>query len=275
MSTYLLKRLCLRRYQLVQPHEPHFVKLPDEVDQNFLIDLCNKIADGIDAAKEDKSFLQSYLTGAAGASEKWYSLLGDYTPLGYVYDAQGAIGQFAGDVAGKLIGRDDLNLGDKASTILDPRKASAAVNKGVNWIFDELPNYIRTTIIPQIPSAVAMYSRFMKYVIAFFGLLEDFMTGNLEKAVDATPDNVVQFPQVVDTDLVDVQAMVAEMRARRYLLEDVLSDEDLESEIQADDEELKKEYSGAGAVAGYTGPLAGSKKSLDRQRKLMQKLYNL
>ena len=99
------------------------------------------------------------------------------------------------------------------------------------------------------------------------------MTGNLEKAVDGVPDNVVQLPQVADPELVDVQAMVAEMRSRRFILEDVLSAE--EAEIEEDDEDLKKEFSGAGSVAGYTGPLAGSTESLDRQRKLMQKLYNL
>ena len=90
--------------------------------QNFLIDLCNKIADGVETANENGT-ITSAIKGASGAAKGWYDMLGEKTPLGKGYDLQGAIGQFAGDHVGKIIGREDWNLGDKASTMMDPSKA--------------------------------------------------------------------------------------------------------------------------------------------------------
>jgi hypothetical protein len=82
-----------------------------------------------------------------------------------------------------------------------------------------------------------------------------------------------------DDDLVleEVEYMIGEIASKMQTLAELVLDEDeetaMQDEISDDDEELKKEFSVSGGIAGYTGPLAGSKKNLAQQRKLMQKMY--
>ena len=106
------------------------------------------------------------------------------------------------------------------------------------------------------------------------------MSGKLEKYAGGAklplPDNVIQLPQLpgpspIEDELVAAQALVAELKSRRFMLEDLLSpvNNDKEAEIEDDDkalgksetdEEMKREFSGAGAAGGYTLPVGYERK---------------
>lgn len=145
---------------------------------SFLIETCNKIADAVeeygggtlgDTAKSGMSMAQSY-----------YDFLGD-TPVGYVYDAGGAIGKKAGE----LIGGKDSALAKAGEAAFDPRKKVKMGTEALDSLITEFPKYIRSELIPEIPEAVATYAKFMKYVVSFLHLLELVTTGKLEKVASA------------------------------------------------------------------------------------------
>lgn len=167
----------------------------------FLTDVCTKIADGVEG--HGGGLVGSVLRGANTASQHYFDFLGDYTPLGYVYDAGGTIGKKAGE----MIGGEDSVAAKYGEAIFDPRAKAKYGRESIDALLEKFPVYIRDELIPQIPEAVKTYSQFMKYVISFLHLLELVRTGKLE--VIASAENYEQYLPTGDETQ---QAMVAEIR---------------------------------------------------------------
>jgi len=167
----------------------------------FLTDVCTKIADGVEG--HGGGLVGNVLRGANTTSQYYFDFLGDYTPLGYVYDAGGSIGKKAGE----LIGGEDSFAAKAGESIFDPRAKAKYGRENIDALLEKFPVYIRDELIPQIPEAVKTYSQFMKYVISFLHLLELVRTGKLE--VIASAENYEQYLPTGDEDQ---QALVAEIR---------------------------------------------------------------
>ena len=107
----------------------------------------------------------------------------------------------------------DVFMGDESATgkasraFFDPVYRMDSAKELFEKTVNELPTYIRTDIIPMIPETVDMYAKFMKYMIAFLGLLESTMDGSLETDIR----NYNNQPTLPDMQISDTQ-LVAEVR---------------------------------------------------------------
>ena len=107
--------------------------------------------------------------------------------------------------------------------------------------------------------------------ITYRGYTQSLITSPLMDAMQTEAE--LEEKITAENELVAAQALVAELKSRQFILEDLLAGEDeVEDEVEDDDEalgadeEMKREFSGAGAAGGYTLPLAGNKKNLDNMR---------
>lgn len=171
----------------------------DEVKlESFLIDICNQVADGIEGMK-------------GGNVETAISMMGKGTELGSKMfpgmQAQNKmLGVGAQSVADVFMG-DESVTGKASRAFFDPVYRMDSAKELFEKTVNELPVYIRTEIIPMIPETVDMYAKFMKYMIAFLGLLESTMDGSLETDIR----NYNNQPTLPDMQISDTQ-LVAEVR---------------------------------------------------------------
>jgi hypothetical protein len=165
------------------PGEFSTLALSESKLEEYLLDMSNKIADAIEKTlSTGEGVIEKGVKGLASLETSYFDKLGEYTPLGYLYDKAGGAAQSAGD----YIAGEDSSLGKAGKAMFDPRykarKQEEFVDKAFS-VIDQIPDYIRNTIIPMIPKAVDSYSRIMVYLCSFASLIESLSSGELEKFV--------------------------------------------------------------------------------------------
>lgn len=146
----------------------------------YLIDMCEKIADAVEEFSMKNGVIEKGVKGVTSLEKRYFDTLGDYTPLGKVYDMAGGSAQSIGD----FIRGEDSTLGKIGKATFDPRYRASLKKKLVDFGFDGLPSYIRDEIIPMIPKAVDLYARMIVYLSSFASLIETLSSGELEKFVE-------------------------------------------------------------------------------------------
>ena len=178
----------------------------DEVKlESFLIDICNQVADGIEGMK-------------GGNVETAITMMGKGAELGSkmfpMMQAQNRmIGKGVQSVSDIFMG-DDSKTGKFSRAFFDPVYRMDSAKELFEKTVNELPGYIRTEIIPMIPETVDIYAKFMKYMIAFLGLLEITMDGSLETDIR----NYNNQPTLPDMQISDTQLVTEVRRSLRKQL---------------------------------------------------------
>jgi len=155
--------------------------------ESFLIDLCNQVADGIEGMRGGS--LDQGIDSLKAYTNQMYDYMPDWvadTNEKYGLASQKFVNKFAGE---------DSSLGKASRAFFDPVYRIDTADELFDKTINEFPNYIRTEIIPNIGNAVDIYAKFMKYIIAFLGLLEATTSGTLEKTFRLNQD----LPRVAPT----------------------------------------------------------------------------
>jgi hypothetical protein len=196
-------------------------KLPSQVSEiildevkleSFLVDICNQVADGIEENKDQIGTALS--VGVTGA--KIMTGTGRTLFPGMDMMAKG-IGK-AGQAVTDFVAGEDSTSGKVVRGLLDNQYAFDSIEENIEFIKEELPDYIRTEIIPEIGETVETYAKFMKYIIAFLGVVESTMTGELELAMrsgEVPQSSPIQQPMIDVTPQEDEVAALAEQIIRR------------------------------------------------------------
>lgn len=185
----------------------------DEVKlEAFLADICNQVADGIEENKDQIG--KALSVGVTGA--KIMTGTGRTLFPGMDMMAKG-IGK-AGQAVTDFVAGEDSTSGKVVRGLLDNQYAFDSIEENIEFIKEELPDYIRTEIIPEIGETVETYAKFMKYIIAFLGVVESTMTGELELAMrsgEVPQSSPIQQPMIDVTPQEDEVAALAEQIIRR------------------------------------------------------------
>jgi len=196
-------------------------KLPSQVSEiildevkleSFLVDICNQVADGIEENKDQIGTALS--VGVTGA--KIMTGTGRTLFPGMDMMAKG-IGK-AGQAVTDFVAGEDSTSGKVVRGLLDNQYAFDSIEENIEFIKEELPDYIRTEIIPEIGETVETYAKFMKYIIAFLGVVESTMTGELELAMrsgEVPQSSPIQQPMIDVTPQEDEVTALAEQIIRR------------------------------------------------------------
>jgi hypothetical protein len=148
--------------------------------ESFLIDLCNQVADGIEGMRG------GYLDQGIDVLKDYTNQVSDYMP-DWVADTNEKYGLTSQNLVNRFAG-EDSNLGKASRAFFDPVYRMDTADELFDKTIDEFPSYIRNEIIPNIGNAVDIYAKFMKYIIAFLGLLEATTSGTLEKTFRLNQD---------------------------------------------------------------------------------------
>jgi len=185
----------------------------DEVKlEAFLADICNQVADGIEENKDQIG--KALSVGVTGA--KIMTGTGRTLFPGMDMMAKG-IGK-AGQAVTDFVAGEDSTSGKVVRGLLDNQYAFDSIEENIEFIKEELPDYIRTEIIPEIGETVETYAKFMKYIIAFLGVVESTMTGELELAMrsgEVPQSSPIQQPMIDVTPQEDEVTALAEQIIRR------------------------------------------------------------
>jgi len=171
--------------------------------ESFLINLCNQVADGIEDMR-------------GGKIDQGIDYLKDYTKQAYDYmpdwvaDTNKKYGLASQKLANRFAG-EDSSLGKASRAFFDPIYRIDTADELFDKTIDEFPNYIRNELIPNIGDAVDIYAKFMKYTIAFLGLLEATTTGTLEKTFRLNQD-LSNTPKPLALDMTYDDALMTEIR---------------------------------------------------------------
>ena len=196
-------------------------KLPSQVSEimldevkleAFLADICNQVADGIEENKDQIG--KALSVGVTGA--KIMTGTGRTLFPGMDMMAKG-IGK-AGQAVTDFVAGEDSTSGKVVRGLLDNQYAFDSIEENIEFIKEELPDYIRTEIIPEIGETVETYAKFMKYIIAFLGVVESTMTGELELAMrsgEVPQSSPIQQPMIDVTPQEDEVTALAEQIIRR------------------------------------------------------------
>jgi len=196
-------------------------KLPSQVSEiildevkleSFLVDICNQVADGIEENKDQIG--KALSVGVTGA--KIMTGTGRTLFPGMDMMAKG-IGK-AGQAVTDFVAGEDSTSGKVVRGLLDNQYAFDSIEENIEFIKEELPDYIRTEIIPEIGETVETYAKFMKYIIAFLGVVESTMTGELELAMrsgEVPQSSPIQQPMIDVTPQEDEVTALAEQIIRR------------------------------------------------------------
>ena len=196
-------------------------KLPSQVSEiildevkleSFLVDICNQVADGIEENKDQiGTALSVGVTGAKMMTGTGRTL---FPGMDMMAKGIGKVGQAVTDFAAG----EDSTSGKVVRGFLDNQYAFDSIEENIEFIKEELPDYIRTEIIPEIGETVETYAKFMKYIIAFLGVVESTMTGELELAMrsgEVPQPSPIQQPMIDVTPQEDEVAALAEQIIRR------------------------------------------------------------
>ena len=175
--------------------------------ESFLIDICNQVADGIENLKGGA--IDKGIDSVIDFQEKLYDVLPGVADINRSagLGSQKIVDMFAGE---------DSKTGKVSRAFFDPTYRMDSADLLFDKTVEDLPIYIRSEIIPEIGNAVDVYAKFMKYIIAFLGLLEAATTGELESTFRANQEGNALYNQLV----AEVRRSLKEQMSRRRYLND-------------------------------------------------------